>query len=263
MLGEMAQAMKVRNLFDLTGRVAVVTGGSIGLGRQMAEGLAEMGADLVLCARKKERCEQAASQLRELGIKTLAVGCDVKNPSSVQELADATMSQFGRVDILINNAGTSWGAPIEEMRLEHWNKVIETNLTGTFLCCQAFGKFMTAQKRGAIINIASTAGLRGSPPDFQAIGYHASKGGVIAFTKDLARKWAAYNIRVNAIAPGWFPTHMSEVVIERNRENILRGIPLSRFGGDHDLKGAAVFLASDAADFVTGHVLVVDGGQST
>jgi gluconate 5-dehydrogenase len=191
------------------------------------------------------------------------VGCDVKNPSSVQELADATMSQFGRIDILINNAGTSWGAPIEEMRLEHWNKVIETNLTGTFLCCQAFGKFMTAQKRGAIINIASTAGLRGSPPDFQAIGYHASKGGVIAFTKDLARKWAAYNIRVNAIAPGWFPTHMSEVVIERNRENILRGIPLRRFGGDHDLKGAAVFLASDAADFVTGHVLVVDGGQST
>lgn len=262
MLRETAQAMKVKSLFDLTGRVAVVTGGSIGLGRQMAEGLAEMGADLVLCARKKERCEQAAGELRELGIETLAVGCDVKNPSNVQELVDATMSQFGRIDILINNAGTSWGAPIEEMRLEHWNKVIETNLTGTFLCCQAFGKFMTAQKRGTIINIASTAGLRGSSPDFQAIGYRASKGGVIAFTKDLARKWAAHNVRVNAIAPGWFPTHMSEVVIERNRENLLRGIPLGRFGGEHDLKGAAVFLASDAADFVTGHVLVVDGGQS-
>lgn len=262
MLRETAQGMKVKDLFDLTGRVAVVTGGSIGLGRQMAEGLAEMGADLVLCARKKERCEQAASELRELGVKALALGCDVKNPLSVQELADATMSQFGRIDILINNAGTSWGAPIEEMRLEHWNKVIETNLTGTFLCCQAFGKFMTAQKRGAIINIASTAGLRGSPPDFQAIGYHASKGGVIAFTKDLARKWATYNIRVNAIAPGWFPTHMSEVVIERNKENLLRGIPLGRFGGEHDLKGAAVFLASDAADFITGHVLLVDGGQS-
>ena len=262
MLRETAQAMKVKSLFDLTGRVAVVTGGSIGLGRQMAEGLAEMGADLVLCARKKERCEQAAGELRELGIETLAVGCDVKNPSNVQELVDATTSQFGRIDILINNAGTSWGAPIEEMRLEHWNKVIETNLTGTFLCCQAFGKFMTAQKRGTIINIASTAGLRGSSPDFQAIGYRASKGGVIAFTKDLARKWAAHNVRVNAIAPGWFPTHMSEVVIERNRENLLRGIPLGRFGGEHDLKGAAVFLASDAADFVTGHVLVVDGGQS-
>jgi gluconate 5-dehydrogenase len=148
------------------------------------------------------------------------------------------------------------------MRLEHWNKVIETNLTGTFLCCQAAGKFMVAQKRGAIINIASTAGLRGSPAEFHAIGYHASKGGVIAFTKDLARKWAVHNIRVNAIAPGWFPTHMSEVVIERNKANLLKGIPLARFGSEHDLKGAAVFLASDAADFITGHVLVADGGQS-
>ena len=262
MLKEVTQTRTVKHLLDLTGRVAVVTGGSIGLGRQMAEGLAEMGANLVLCARKKERCERAAKELQALGVKTLALGCDVKNPSNVQDLADATMSQFGRIDILINNAGTSWGAPIEEMRLEHWNKVIETNLTGTFLCCQAFGKFMTAQKRGAIINIASTAGLRGSPPEFQAIGYHASKGGVIAFTKDLARKWARYNVRVNAIAPGWFPTHMSELVIERNKENLLKGIPLGRFGGEHDLKGAAVFLASDAADFITGHVLVVDGGQS-
>jgi NAD(P)-dependent dehydrogenase (short-subunit alcohol dehydrogenase family) len=254
--------MNVRQLFDLTGRVAIVTGGSIGLGRQMAEGLAEMGANLVLCARKKERCEQAAKELQALGVKTLAVGCDVKNPSSVQELVDATISEFGRIDILINNAGTSWGAPVEEMRLEHWNKVLETNLTGTFLCCQAAGKFMTAQRRGSIINIASTAGLRGAPPEFQAIGYHASKGGVIAFTKDLARKWAIHDIRVNAIAPGWFPTHMSEIVIERNRETFLKGIPLGRFGGEHDLKGAAVFLASDAAAFVTGEVLVVDGGQT-
>jgi NAD(P)-dependent dehydrogenase (short-subunit alcohol dehydrogenase family) len=254
--------LNARQLFDLTGRVAVVTGGSIGLGRQMAEGLAEMGANLVLCARKKEPCEKAASELKALGVKTLALGCDVKNPSSVQELVDATISQFGRIDILINNAGTSWGAPIEEMRLEHWNKVMETNLTGTFLCCQAAGKFMTAQKQGAIINIASTAGLRGAPPEFQAIGYHASKGGVIAFTKDLARKWAMHNIRVNAIAPGWFPTRMSEVVIERNKGNLLKGIPLGRFGSDYDLKGAAVFLASDASAFVTGDVLVVDGGQT-
>jgi NAD(P)-dependent dehydrogenase (short-subunit alcohol dehydrogenase family) len=254
--------LNARQLFDLAGRVAVVTGGSIGLGRQMAEGLAEMGANLVLCARKKEACERAASELKALGVQTLALGCDVKNPSSVQELVDATISQFGRIDILINNAGTSWGAPIEEMRLEHWNKVMETNLTGTFLCCQAVGKFMTAQKRGAIINIASTAGLRGAPPEFQAIGYHASKGGVIAFTKDLARKWAMHNVRVNAIAPGWFPTRMSEVVIERNRSNLLKGIPLGRFGSDYDLKGAGVFLASDASAFVTGDVLVVDGGET-
>jgi NAD(P)-dependent dehydrogenase (short-subunit alcohol dehydrogenase family) len=254
--------MDVKQLFDLTGRVAIVTGGSIGLGRQMAEGLAEMGANLVLCARKKERCEQAATQLQALGVKTLALSCDVKNPSSVQELVDATISHFGRIDILINNAGTSWGAPIEQMRLEHWNKVMETNLTGTFLCCQAVGKFMTTQRRGAIINIASVAGLRGSPPEFQAIGYHASKGGVIAFTRDLAHKWAMHNVRVNAIAPGWFPTHMSEVLIERDKDSILKEIPLGRLGGSHDLKGAAVFLASDAAAFVTGDVLVVDGGQT-
>ncbi len=262
MLQEVTQTMNVKRLFDLTGRVAIITGGSIGLGRQMAEGLADMGADLVLCARKKERCEQAAEELKALGVKTLALACDVKDPASVQAMVGATVSQFGRIDILINNAGTSWGAPIEEMSLEQWNKVIETNLTGTFLCCQAVGKVMTSQKRGNIINIASTAGLRASSPDFQAIGYHASKAGVIIFTKDLARKWAMHNIRVNAIAPGWFPTHMSEVVIERNREKFLQGIPLGRFGTDHDLKGAAVFLASDASDFITGDVLVVDGGQS-
>jgi NAD(P)-dependent dehydrogenase (short-subunit alcohol dehydrogenase family) len=254
--------MNVRQLFDLTGRVAIITGGSIGLGRQMAEGLAEMGANLVLCARKKERCEQAAAELQNLGVKTLALGCDVKNPAEVQAVVDAAMSEFGRIDILINNAGTSWGAPVEEMRLEHWNKVIETNLTGTFLFSQAAGRFMTAQRRGKIINIASVAGIRGAPPEFQAIGYHASKGGVIAFTKDLACKWGIHNIQVNSIAPGWFPTNMSQVVIERNKEGFLKKIPVRRFGNDHDLKGAAVFLASDASDYVTGHVLVVDGGQT-
>jgi gluconate 5-dehydrogenase len=221
-----------------------------------------MGANLVLCARKKERCEQAAGELQKLGVKTLALGCDVKNPASIQAVVDAAVDEFGRIDVLINNAGTSWGAPVEEMRLEHWNKVIETNLTGTFLFSQAAGKIMIGQKRGKIINIASVAGLRGAPPDFQAIGYHASKGGVIAFTKDLACKWGIHNIQVNAIAPGWFPTHMSEVVIERNKETFLKRIPLARFGGEDDLKGAAVFLASEASGFVTGHVLVVDGGQT-
>src|SRR5882724_6557346 len=204
------QAVNVRQLLDLTGRVAIITGGSMGLGRQMAEGLAEMGANLVLCARKKERCESAA----------------------------------------------------EELRLEQWNKVLETNLTGTFLCSQAVGKVMMGQKRGKIINVASIAGMVGSPPELQAIGYSASKGGVITFTRDLARKWAGHNIHVNAIAPGWFPTHMSGGVIERNRENLLKSIPLGRFGSEDDLKGAAVFLASSASDFVTGQVLVVDGGQT-
>jgi NAD(P)-dependent dehydrogenase (short-subunit alcohol dehydrogenase family) len=254
--------MNTRKLFDLTGRVAIITGGSVGLGRQMAEGLAEMGASLVLCARKKERCEQAAKELRSLGVETLALGCDVKDPASIQSVVDAAVSKFGRIDVLINNAGTSWGAPVEEMRLEHWNKVIETNLTGTFLFAQAAGKFMVKQRRGKIINIASVAGIRGAPPEFQAIGYHASKGGVIAFTKDLACKWGIHNIQVNAIAPGWFPTNMSAVVIEKNKETFLRKIPLGRFGNEDDLKGAAVFLASDASNYVTGHVLVVDGGQT-
>ena len=254
--------MNINKLLDLSGRVAIITGGSIGLGRQMAEGLAEMGANVVLCARKKERCEQAAEELKRLGVKTLALGCDVKNAEQVQTVVNATVSQFGRIDILINNAGTSWGAPVEEMKLEQWNKVIETNLTGTFLFSQAAGRVMVPQRRGKILNIASVAGMRGAPPEFQAIGYHASKGGVIAFTKDLACKWGIHNIQVNAIAPGWFPTNMSQLVIERNKEVFLSKIPMRRFGNEHDLKGAAVYLASDASDYVTGHVLVVDGGQT-
>ena len=254
--------MKVKKLFDLTGRVAIITGGSVGLGRQMAEGLAEMGANLVLCARKKERCEQAALELQKLGVKTLALGCDVKDPAGVQTVVEAAVDEFGSIDTLINNAGTSWGAPVESMTLEQWNKVIETNLTGTFLFSQAVGKIMIKQRRGKIINMASVAGLRGSPPKFSAIGYSSSKGGVIIFTKDLACKWGMHNIQVNAIAPGWFPTDMSEKLIERNKEALLAGIPLGRFGGPDDLKGAAIFLASAASDFVTGHILVVDGGQS-
>ncbi len=228
--------MNVKKLFDLSGRVAIVTGGSVGLGRQMAEGLAEMGANLVLCARKKERCLQAAEELKSLGVEVLALGCDVKDPASIEAVADATVKQF--------------------------DKVIETNLTGTFLFSQAVGKVMIAQRRGKIINIASVAGLRGSPPSFSAIGYSASKGGVIIFTKDLACKWGMHNIQVNAIAPGWFPTDMSGKIIERNRELLLAGIPAGRFGGPDDLKGAGVYLASDASNFVNGNILVVDGGQS-
>ena len=265
-------AVNVKKLFDLTGRVAIITGGSIGLGRQMAEGLAEMGAHLVLCARKEDRCHQAAEELEKLGVKAIALRCDVKSEASIRDVVDVTLSQFGRIDVLVNNAGISWGAPVEEMRLEDWNKVIETNLTGTFLCAQAVGKVMIRQGRsknsagknsaGKIINIASIAGLGGAPAELPAIGYHASKGAVITFTKDLACKWASHNIQVNAIAPGWFPTHMSNRVLERHKELFLSHIPLRRFGNEHDLKGAAVFLASDASNYVTGHVLVVDGGQS-
>ena len=254
--------MNVKQLFDLTGRVAIFSGGSMGLGLQMAEGLAEMGANLVLCARKKERCEQAAETLSRNRVQTLALGCDVRDKAAVHRVVEETLARFGRIDILINNAGTSWGSPIEEMTLEQWDKVLSTNLTGTFLFCQAVGKAMTAQASGKIINIASVAGLGGASADLQAIGYHASKGGVIAFTKDLACKWAPHKIQVNAIAPGWFPTHMSEWIVEHRKDSLLAKIPLGRFGGDHDLKGAAVFLASDASAYVTGHVLVVDGGQT-
>jgi NAD(P)-dependent dehydrogenase (short-subunit alcohol dehydrogenase family) len=254
--------MKHYPLFDLSGRVALITGGSVGLGRQMAEGLAEMGANLVLCARKKERCQQAAEELQKMGVRALALGCDVKDPASIRVVVEQAVNEFGRIDILINNAGTSWGALTEDMTLEQWNKVIETNLTGTFLFSQAVGRVMISQRRGKIINIASVAGMRGSPPSFSAIGYSTSKGGVVIFTKDLACKWGMYNIQVNAIAPGWFPTDMSEKVIQRNKEKLLANIPLGRFGGPNDLKGAAIFLASGASDFVTGHTLVVDGGQS-
>ena len=254
--------MNSRQLFDLAGRVAIVTGGSVGLGRQMAEGLAEMGAHLVLCARKQERCQKTAEELQQLGVQVLALGCDVKDPASISEVVNATMKHFGRIDILINNAGTSWGAPTEEMTLAQWNKVIETNLTGTFLFSQAAGKVMIAQRRGKIINIASIAGMRGSLPELSAIGYTSSKGGVMAFTRDLAWKWGIHGIRVNAIAPGWFPSDMSQKVIERHEAKLLASIPLARLGSSQDLKGAAIFLASDASDFVTGHTLVVDGGQS-
>ncbi|HVR72239.1 MAG TPA: SDR family oxidoreductase [Vicinamibacteria bacterium] len=255
--------MNVRGLFDLEGRVAVVTGGAAGLGRQMAEALAELGADVVVCGRKEERCRQAAEQLEALGGRTLAVGCDVTQPADVQRLVDATLASFGRIDVLVNNAGRAWGSPLEDMRLEDWQKVLDTNLTGSFLCAQAVGRVMIREGRGAIVNIASVSGLGGAHPDvLRAAAYHASKGGVIAFTRDLACEWASHGIRVNAIAPGWFPTYMSKAVLDRQGERMLAGIPLGRFGGEHDLKGAVAFLASDASAFVTGHVLVVDGGQT-
>jgi gluconate 5-dehydrogenase len=255
--------MNVRQLFDLKGRVAVVTGGSVGLGRQVAQALAEMGADIVLCARKRERCEQSAEELKALGVRAMAMACDVTKADDVNQVVQAALAGFGRIDIVVNNAGISWGAPFESMTLADWHKVLETNLTGTFLFSQAAGKVMIAQKSGKIINMASIAGLGGAPAEMvQAAAYHASKGGVIALTKDLACKWAVHNIQVNAIAPGWFPTHMSDWVITHKKDLLLQSIPARRFGGDDDLKGAAVFLASDASAYVTGHVLVVDGGQT-
>jgi NAD(P)-dependent dehydrogenase (short-subunit alcohol dehydrogenase family) len=253
----------VTNLFDLGGKTAIVTGGGSGIGRQMAQGLAEAGADLVLCARKAERCEQAAAELEQLGVRALGLGCDVRDPDQVQAVVRRTVDELGGVDVLVNNAGTVWGASPEEMPLEGWQKVVDVNLTGVFLFAQAAGRVMIERSGGAIVNIASVAGLQGGPPEIMnTVVYSASKGGVIAFTRDLACKWAQHGIRVNAIAPGWFPSDMSGYVLDRHAEELKRHIPLRRFGGPHDLKGVVVFLASDAAAYVTGHTLVVDGGES-
>ena len=257
--------MNARELFDLSGKIAIVTGGGKGIGRQMAEGLAELGADLVLCARKAERCEQAAAEVHEeLGVRALGLRCNVADPSEVEEMVARSRAELGRIDILVNNAGTVWGASPEEMPLEGWQKVVDVNLTGAFLCAQAVGRVLIEQGDGGrIVNIASVAGLAGAPAEvMNTIVYHATKGGLIAFTRDLAWKWARHGITVNAIAPGWFPSDMSRYVLDRQDDSLLRSIPLGRYGGSDDLKGAVAYLASPASAYVTGHVLVVDGGQS-
>lgn len=253
--------MKVMELFDLTGKTAIITGGGRGLGEQIAVGLAEAGANVVLCSRKKEACEDVADQVRKMGVKALALKCDITNANEVQAVIDETKREFGTIDILVNNSGATWGAPAQEMPLEAWQKVINVNVTGTFLMSQAAGRVMIEQGGGKIINIASVAGLGGIDPRvMDTIGYNTSKGAVITFTKDLAVKWGRYNINVNAIAPGFFPTKMTKVVIEEGKDPILGSTPLGRFGTDDDLKGAALFLASNASNYVTGDVLIVDGG---
>jgi NAD(P)-dependent dehydrogenase (short-subunit alcohol dehydrogenase family) len=247
------------SLFDLSGKVAIVTGGGSGIGNQMAHGLAEAGAELVLCARKVERCEEAAAAMPT---RALALPCDVSDEESVSAMVSRVVHEFGRIDILVNNAGTVWGAPPEDMPLKGWQKVVDVNLTGVFLCSQAAGRVMIEKGSGKIVNIASVAGLHGAPAEIaNSLPYHATKGGVISLTRDLAWKWARHGINVNAIAPGWFPSDMANFVIDRHPE-LAERIPLGRVGGPEDLKGAVVFLASRASDYVTGHTLVVDGGQS-
>ena len=256
--------MHVRDLFDLTGKVAVVTGGSRGLGFQMASALAEAGAALAITARKADELDRAAAQLRASGHRVLAVPCDVSRSEQIDAAAVRMLEEYGRIDILVNNAGATWGAPVLEMPLDGWRKVMETNVTGTFLMTQAVGRSMIeAGRPGKVVNVASIAGLVGADAGvMDAIGYSASKGAVIALTRDLAVKWAPHGITVNAIAPSFFPSKMTRWLIE-HREDVLRStIPMGRLGGEDDLKGAVVFLASPASNFVTGHVLVVDGGAT-
>ena len=255
--------MNVLKMFDLTGKTAIITGGGRGLGAQIAESLAEAGANIVLCSRKKEACEEKADHLtKEYGIKTLVIQCNITNPEDIHHVIKETVSKFDTIDILVNNSGATWGAPTLEMPLEAWNKVIHTNLTGTFLMSQAVGNVMVKQRRGKIINITSVAGFGGTHPDIMdTVGYNASKGAVLTLTKDMAVKLGKHNIHVNAIAPGFFPTKMSKALIENGKDILEYMTPLGRLGNEEDLKGVALFLASDASNYITGEVLVVDGGK--
>lgn len=253
------------NLFDLTGRTALVTGGSRGLGLQIAEALGDYGARILLSARKKDELEHAQARLRARGIDADWMIADNSKPESVHALVDAALERMGRVDVLVNNAGTSWGAPAEDHPLEAWDRVFDLNVRGLFLLSQQIAKrSMIPNRYGRIINIASIAGLRGNPPGtMQTIAYNSAKGAVVNFTRTLAGEWGPHGITVNAIAPGFFPSKMTEAVIKKVGENALaRGAPLQRIGGDEDLKGAALLFASGAGSHITGQILAVDGGVS-
>ncbi len=251
----------VKELMSLQGRVSVVTGGATGLGLQMATALAEAGSDIVVCSRKLENCEQAAHGIERLGVKTLPVAADVTKPDQVEAVKAAALKKFGRVDVLVNNAGRAWVAPPEEMPLERWQQIMDLNITAPFICSQVFGREMIKQKSGKIINIASIAGLIGrNPRAYSSIVYSTSKGALVNFTRDLAVKWAQHNINVNCICPGFFVTLINQKLYEKGAEQILNEIPLGRTGGENDLKGIAVLLASDASNFITGAIIPVDGG---
>lgn len=248
----------------MEGKTAIVTGGAVGLGQQMSFGLAEAGADIIICSRKLERCEEMAHRIESLGVKTLAIRCDLTHEEEIDDVIKETVKEFRKIDILVNNSGRTWGAPIEELKIEDWRKVIELNITGTFQFTQKAGREMIRQRSGKIINITSYAGLMGTDPEYlNAIAYNTSKGALVAFTKDLAVKWAKYGIQVNAIAPGWFLTEMTKWSAEHQGKKMMDRILIKRFGGEDDLKGAVVFLASKASDYVTGHILCVDGGVTS
>ena len=255
--------MGVQDLFDLTGKVALVTGGSRGLGLDMATGLGEAGAAVSITARRERWLKTGDEQLRARGIDCLALTCDVTDPAQVDAAVKATLERFGRIDVLVNNAGISWGESIDTMPVEKWRQVLETNATGCFLVSQAVGREMRRARSGSIINIASVVALVGTPADvLDGVGYSASKGAIVAFTRDLAVKWAPDGIRVNAIAPGFFDTRLSHGLLERVQPRIEEATPMGRIGRPGELRGAAIFLASAASSYVTGQVLVVDGGMT-
>lgn len=256
--------MGVLDSFRLDGKVALVTGGSRGLGLQIATGLGQAGAKIAMTARREEGLSQAAATLQSQGIDSFAARCDISHNDQVESAVAATLEQFGRIDILVNNAGATWGAPFAELPFEAWDKVVRTNVDGTYFVSRAVGLHMIGRGEGGrIINIASVAGLRGSDPAVMpTLAYNTSKGAIVNFTRALAAMLAEHNITVNCICPGFFPTKMSAGILERAGDRIIAGTPLRRVGGDTDLQGIAVLFASAASSFITGQVIAVDGGST-
>jgi gluconate 5-dehydrogenase len=252
--------MGTLDAFSLKDKVAIVTGSSYGIGFDMAEGLAEAGANIVVCARNLTKCEEAAQELGKLGIKTLALKCDVTVPEDVDQMVTSTVSEFGKIDILVNNAGGAGerAAP-EHTSLDNWNRVLNTDLTSLLICIKVVGPEMIKQSSGKIINITSVFGRAGSDI-VDDIAYHAAKAGAENFTRALALKWAKHNINVNGIAPGFFPTPMAKELLDDIGDEVARLTPLGRLGRGHDLKGVVVFLSSSSSDFITGEIVCVDGG---
>lgn len=255
----------VHQLFDLSGRTALITGGSRGLGLQMAHALGEAGARLVISSRKAADLENAAEELRQAGIEVVAMPVDMANEAEVIGLAEKAVEELGHVDILINNAGATWGAPAEDYPMDGWDKVMNLNVRSLFLLTREIGRLsMIPRRYGRIINIASNAAIGGNREIMQAVGYNTSKGAVVTFTRALAAEWGIHNITVNAIGPGYFPSKMSAHLGERHGgfEGLAKNIPLRQVGDDEALKGAAVLFASDASKHTTGQFLLVDGGSS-
>ncbi len=255
-------AKTIRELFDLSGKTAIVTGGSRGIGKEMAEGLAEAGASLMLCARREEWLSETLEEFRSKGFRVEGKVADVSKTEDVQAVVDETIKTFGKIDVLVNNAGISWGAMPEEMPLAQWQKVLDVNLTGCFLFAQIAGREMLKNNSGSIINIASIAGLKSSANGPFYAGYAASKAGLIGLTRELAASWGRKGIRVNAIAPGFFHSRLADAVIDIYERSIQETNVIPRIGEEGELKGAAVFLASDASSYITGQTIVVDGGMT-
>ncbi len=255
--------MHVRDLFDLTGKVAIVTGGSRGLGKEIATGLGEAGARVAITARREKELMSTKQELESVGIGCLPIVADVSEVEDVKRTLAETLERWGKVDILVNNAGVVWAAPALEMPLDKWDYVMNIDARGTFICCQEIGKEMIKRKSGNIINISSAVAVSGVDPNSgQFIGYQAAKAGVIIMTKQLAVEWAVHNIRVNCAAPSFLATRLTNALIERTGENMLRWIPMRRIGRPDEIKGTVVFLASEASSYITGQVICLDGGTT-